>query len=115
MYRVIDVPRLFQVLRDHNFGGGTCRLKIVLEDSFFPENAGAYMVNFQNGRASIANSESYDVEIQLDVSEFSSLVVGAINFKALYDFGLATLSDKSYIALLDRLFAAPKPICFTAF
>ena len=115
MYRVIDVPRLFNVLEDHNFGHVTCRLKISLDDSFFPENAGSYVVHFQNGRASVTHDKQYDVEIQLDVSEFSSLVVGAISFKHLNEYGLVSLSDKSYVDIIDRLFAAPKPICLTEF
>jgi predicted acetyltransferase len=115
MYRVIDVPRLFNVLKDHNFGNVTCRLKITLDDSFFPENEGSYVVHFQDGRASINHNGLFDVEIQLDVSDFSSLVVGAINFKHLYEYGLASLSDESYVDSIARLFAAPKPICFTEF
>lgn len=115
MYRVIDVPRLFQVLKDHNFGEATCRLKITLEDTFLPENAGSYMIHFENGRCSIADGESYDVEIQMDIAEFSSLVVGAINFKVLNEYGLASISNSAYVTILDRLFAAPKPICFTEF
>lgn len=115
MYRVIDVLRLFAVLEDHNFGQVTCRLKITLDDSFFPENAGSYVVYFQDGLASVRRDEAHDVEIQLDISEFSSLIVGAIGFKNLVDYGLAVLSDESYVDLIDRLFSAPKPICFTDF
>ena len=115
MYRIIDVPRLFTVLDDHNFGQVTCRLKITLDDSFFPENAGSYVVHFQAGHALLSHDNLFDVEIQLDVSEFSSLIVGAVSFRNLNDYGLVSLSDESYVDLLNRLFAAPKPICFTEF
>ncbi len=115
MYRVIDVPRLFIALEDHNFGHVTCRLKISLDDSFFPDNDGSYLVHFQDGRASTSQDGLYDVEIQLDVAEFSSLVVGAIRFKDLYEYGLVSLSDETYLDLIDRLFSAPKPICLTEF
>lgn len=115
MYRVIDVPRLLQVLQDHNFGNETCRLKINLADSFFPENAGSYTIHFQDGQSSLADDAVYDVAMAIDVSEFSSLIMGAINFTALVELGLVSLSDSRYIDRLDRLFAAPKPICFTEF
>jgi predicted acetyltransferase len=115
MYRVIDVPRLFNILEDHNFGHVTCQLKISLEEGFFPENAGNYVVHFQDGRVSVTPDEQYDVEIRLNVSQFSSLVVGAISFKHLNEYGLVSLSDMTYVDLLNRLFAAPKPICFTEF
>jgi len=115
MYRIIDAPRLFTVLEDHNFGNVTCRLKISLADSFFPENAGSYVLDFQNGRASVVDEDHGEVEIALDIAEFSSLVVGAVNFNTLYEYGLASLSDNVYVAVIDRLFAAPKPICLTEF
>ncbi len=115
MYRVIDMPRLFYVLCEHNFGGATCRLKILLEDSFFPQNEGEYLIHFQDGRANMVNDGVSDVEMQLDVAEFSSLILGAISFNSLFDYGLVTLSDAGYVGVLDRLFAAPRPLCFTEF
>lgn len=115
MYRVIDARRLFRVLENHNFGDVSCRLKITLDDSFFPQNAGGFVVDFVNGRATVTNGDAHEVAIKLDVAEFSSLVMGAINFKKLFEYGLASISDKAYIVLIDRLFAAPKPICLTEF
>ncbi len=115
MYRVINVPRLFEVLEGHNFGHITYRLKIRLTDSFFPENAGSTIIHFQDGRASRPDDGLFDGEIDLDVAEFSSLVIGAVNFKRLVDYGLAAISDQSAVDLIDRLFAAPKPICLTEF
>ena len=115
MYRVIDLPRLFEVLEGHSFGHVTYRLKIRLADTFFPEHAGSYIFQFQDGRVSRPHNDLFDGEIRLDVAEFSSLVVGAISFKRLVDYGLATISDESAVDLIDRLFAAPKPICLTEF
>ena len=51
MYRVIDVARLWAVLGDHDFGGVTTRLKLDLSDTFLPENAGIYRIDFNAGRA----------------------------------------------------------------
>lgn len=115
MYRVIDVPRLFTVLSDHDFNGQTCRLKITISDSFFPENAGSTTVVFENGRARLAPSASHDAEIQLDVSDFSSLVTGAVGFQRLHTYGRAQLSDPAYLSVIDRIFAAPAPLCMTGF
>lgn len=58
----------------------------------------------------------YGCAVALDVAEFSSLLMGAVGFRSLYDFGLATISDPAYVATVDRIFAADrKPICTTAF
>jgi hypothetical protein len=116
MYRIIDVPRYFQILSDHDFGGQNGRLLITLTDSFLPENVGSTLVAFEDGRATVMAGETADVAIQMDVAEFSSLAVGAIGFHQLYDFKLATISDTHYLPFVDRLFYSPqKPICMTTF
>ena len=121
MYRVIDTPRLFEVLRGHrfgghDFGGQTTTLGITLSDSFLPENAGRYVLRVENGRAALRDGGAADVEIGLDVSSFSSLIVGAVDFARLYGYGLATISDPAAVPLVERLFrAAQRPWCMTHF
>ncbi len=115
MYRVSDVAALFRSLAEHNFNGQTLTLEIMLTDTFLPENAGSTVVVFENGRCHLNPSAQADVTMQIDVSEFSSLVTGAVPFKALFAYGLATLSAPAFVDVIDRLFAAPKPICLTTF
>ncbi len=117
MYRVIDVPRLFEVLQEHDFNGQTCRIKLNLADSFLPENAGEYGLGFENGRFyPLSSSESTDVTIQLDVAEFSSLITGVIGFAQLHQYGLAQISDLRWLETVQRLFwSRQKPLCMTAF
>jgi predicted acetyltransferase len=116
MYHVIDVPGVFAALREHDFGGQSCRLKLMLEDSFLPENAGSTTILFEQGRAQVQDDDAHDVALRLDVADFSSLLVGAISFKRLYSYGRVTLSDPRYVDLLQRLFAVEdKPICLTRF
>lgn len=116
MYRVIDTPRLFDVLRDHDFGGQTATLGLTLTDTFLPENAGRYVLRVANGRATLSDGGAADIEISLNVSDFSSLAVGAIDFARLYGYGLATLSDAAAVPIVDRLFrAGQRPWCMTHF
>jgi predicted acetyltransferase len=116
MYRVIDTRRLFAVLQNHNFGGQSCRLNLSIKDSFWPENEGSTVVHFADGRARLDSGGVYDVAIALDVAEFSSMVVGAVGFKQLYDYGLAQISDDAYIGVVQGLFQAEqKPLCMTKF
>jgi predicted acetyltransferase len=117
MYRVIDIQGLFGLLRDHDFGGQDCRLKLVIRDSFFPENNGATVVHFTRGQPSVHDSASdYDVEVGLDVADFSALIMGSVRFRSLYDYGLAEISEASAIETIDRLFRVEqKPICTTPF
>jgi predicted acetyltransferase len=117
MYRVIDVPRLFAVLRAHDFGGQTCRVRLELADSFLPVNAGAWVLDVQNGRAQLLSAqETADVTMRLDIADFSSLVLGVVTVRELADYHLLTLSDGAYLPVLHRLFFTDnKPICLTPF
>jgi predicted acetyltransferase len=115
MYRVLDVARLFVALEDHDFSGVSCRLKVDLRDSFFPENAGATIVEFINGQVRLAPDVTPEVVLSLDVADFSSLAVGAIGLRKLVEYGLGELSDETYLDCLEKLFSGPKPVCLTQF
>lgn len=116
MYRVIDVERLFAVLDGHDFGGVTTRLRLNLSDTFRPQNAGSYRIDFDAGRATLVDGGPAAVELTLDVSDFSSLAVGAVDFARLHAYGRVTLNDAAHAPLLGRLFRAPaRPWCMTHF
>lgn len=116
MYRVIDVKRLFAVLAEHDFGGHTCALKLSLRDSFLPENAGSTVIHFNDGRPQLQPEGPFDVEIWMDVADFSSMIVGAVAFERLHAYGLAQISDDRFLGTVDRLFHADKkPLCMTNF
>lgn len=116
MYRVIDVPRLFAVLADHDFNGQSCRFTLSLRDSLLPENEGRYGVACVNGRIALTVSQPDDVVVSMDVAEFSSLIIGAIGFNELYRFNLADISDAAYADAIHQLFwTAQKPLCLTSF
>ena len=115
MARVLDVPGIFRALAAHDFNGQNLRLRLTVRDSFLPENDGSLVIAFQNGRATLPESGPHDVEIALDVAEFSSLLMGAVDFQHLYAYNLAEISDPAAVPVVSRLFAAPKPICLTDF
>lgn len=115
MYRVIDVRRAFEVLKDHNFGGLDCRLRIDIEDRFYPENQGSYIIHFEKGIPKLGRND-FEVSICLEISDFSSLIMGVVPFDKLHIYGLAEISDCGYIDIVTRLFAWPeKPVCTTEF
>lgn len=116
MYRVLDVAGLFRALADHDFGGVSLTLAIDLADSFYPANQGRHVIRFADGRATPLPDGPADVTIALDVADFSSLILGVLPFSYLHAHGLATLSDHTRLAEVDRLFrAAVKPVCMTDF
>jgi predicted acetyltransferase len=116
MYRVIDTPRIFGSLKERDFGGQTCWLKLTVEDSFLPENAGSTLLHFEDGRLRLPDDGLHDVEVRMDVAEFSSLLIGTVNFRSLYMYSLTEISGPSYVGVVDRIFAVrDKPICTTPF
>ncbi len=116
MYRIINVPGLFAALSAHDFNEQTCRLKITVHDTFFPENAGSTLVYFEHGQATLPPKGNYDVEIMLNVAELSSLLIGVIDFTQLYAYNLAEISDTTYLQTVTRLFSVERPpVCLTAF
>jgi predicted acetyltransferase len=117
MMRVLDVARLFAAWGDRDFGGQTCRLCITVRDSFMPENDGSTVVYFGNGRAATQfASAPTDVEIILDISDFSSLAIGAVTFRQLHRYGLAHISNPAYLDTVNQLFRTEeKPQCVTVF
>ncbi len=116
MYRVIDTAGLFRALAGHNFGGQTCRLRLTVEDSFLPENAGTLGLRFEAGHVSLEDAGDADAEIRLRVPELSSLVLGTIPFSRLYLYGQAEISDPALVPTVTRLFHADEsPVCMTRF
>ncbi len=116
MYRVTDTRLLFETLKEHDFNRQSCRLKLNITDSFMEENNGSIMVHFTNGKARISEDESYDAAVDMDIADFSSLIVGAVGFKALMKYGLARISDPGYADTVDMIFKqSQKPVCLAMF
>ena len=116
MYRVINIPRLFHALRECNFGNQTCRLKVSVTDTFLPDNGGDFYLQFQRGYPTVTRVAPFDVEISLDIAEFSALMMGCVNFRTLYAYKLAEISNPDYVDTLEALFyTRQKPVCTTIF
>lgn len=115
MYRLLDIPRFFELLVDHDFGGQTLALAIDLEDGFFAQNAGRTTVTFAEGKPAVAAVAQPDVTMSMDVADFSSLALGCVGARTLFDLGLLRLSDERFLPQVARLFSAAPPICLTSF
>jgi predicted acetyltransferase len=116
MYRLVDVAGIFDQLAQHDFGGQTCTLKLMVEDSFLPENAGSTLLRFDGGRMQRQAQGSADLEVRLAIEDLSSLLAGTVTIRALYNYGLAEISDPSHVERLSRLFAVEQqPACSTSF
>ncbi|UCE23821.1 MAG: GNAT family N-acetyltransferase [Candidatus Zixiibacteriota bacterium] len=117
MYRVLNIRQVFRILENHDFGGQSLRLKLRIRDSFLKENDSTLVVHFSQGKPEIKTKNARsDVTLELDIADFSSLILGAVSLKSLYYYGAARISNISFLEPLHRLFATEqKPICMTSF
>jgi hypothetical protein len=115
MYRVTDTRAAIQTLAGARFGDERCLVAITVRDSLLPENDGACLVQFEEGRPRRVEGAGYDVAFALDVADYSSLLMGVIDVTHVYRYGLAEVSDPARLETLDQLFATPaKPFCMAA-
>ncbi|MGG4441419.1 GNAT family N-acetyltransferase [Brevibacillus fortis] len=116
MYRIIDVPGFFRQLTHHQFGSETVNVNLTIRDSFLPENEGTWLIKFVDGRPVLGETVETDVSVQLDIADFSSLVMGVVTARKLYQYGQLELDVPEKLPVLDRLFAVPeKPRSVTTF
>jgi predicted acetyltransferase len=114
MFRISNVAGLFKELHEVNFNDQSITLGINLLDSFLPSNQSKTIVQFEKGYPHVIDDKSItpSLKITMDVSNFSSLMVGAIDVNALCRMGLITLSDSGKQSALEKLFAlSSKPLC----
>jgi len=116
MYRVINMKRLFGTMKKRNFNNQTCKIKINIKDSFFSKNNDSIGLNILKGRLIRVNSGDYEVEVRLDVADFSSLIMGAVDFRSLYEYNPADISSTRYVGPVNSLFLVEKkPMSTTQF
>jgi predicted acetyltransferase len=121
MYRVVDVPRILDPLGERSLeqpeiGAQRCAIRLTIEDSFLPENAASVLLRFERSRLQRLHSGTHDVQIHLDIADFSSLLTGTVSFKSLYRYGMAYISNTDYVDIVTRAFSVERePICMTSF
>lgn len=116
MYRVINNQRLFESLRDYNFNGVTLTLKLNIHDNYYLKNNESLIIQFENGKPKLVASGLNPVEIEMDIAEFSSMVMGVVPFSQLYRYFKAEISDTEFLPVIDKLFfTGEKPVCYTKF
>ncbi|MFC0189676.1 enhanced intracellular survival protein Eis [Fictibacillus aquaticus] len=116
MYRVLDTKRFLHQLSSRNFGGLNGQLKLSINDSFLDENNGPVYASFTEGQIEVIEEGDARVELNMDISDFSSLIMGAVDMKGLLRLGLAEISDEAAADTVGRLFALDsKPVSMISY
>ncbi|MCL2521405.1 MAG: GNAT family N-acetyltransferase [Erysipelotrichales bacterium] len=115
MYRICDVKAFFLDIQDCSFGNLNMKVQFNIKDSFVKDNNKPFFIEFKNGKARMID-DSADVEINIDIAEFSSLIMGCANLKKLIKYGKAQISKAEKLEELSRAFSLDeKPVCVTHF
>lgn len=105
MYKVLDAKALIEELVADHLDAKGLKLKFEVYDSFTQQYQ-----NFVIGAKSNKTDRQTQIEVKMESSAFSSLMVGAFSFRKAVCFGKATISDEDHIDMVDELFSIlPKP------
>ncbi|WP_077622655.1 GNAT family N-acetyltransferase [Sediminibacillus massiliensis] len=119
MYRIINVRGFFEELKEknHRFNQVTISIKLMIYDDLCSENDQPFIVKFRDGEIVEITEEGFsDVELTMFIGEFSSLMMGADNFYSFVKWGLAKVSDESFVHKVNLLFlTSNKPVMTKAF
>ena len=116
MYRVVNAAELVRALAACRFGDLDATLRVVLADAFFAPNAAACVIAFHRGRPEVVDAACRpDVELTIDVADFSALVMGSVRLRPLVGYGRAILSNTEWLTPLDVAFDTVAPQCLTRF
>ncbi|QCR32568.1 enhanced intracellular survival protein Eis [Lysinibacillus sp. SGAir0095] len=116
MYRIINVKGFITYLRHIQYFTPDLKWKLTVTDSFFPENQGEYLLQVKQGFLEIMEEKDYEVEVKIDISELSSLLMGVVSLKELYIYSKVEISHPTFLNVLNTLFnTLDKPMCLTAF
>jgi len=116
MYRIINIEKFIENLGTYPFNNETITVGLNIIDSFIKENSRRVVINFREGKATLSPKEKAEVDLSIEISDLSSLLMGAVSFKKLFNFGRVIVNHTDQVKRLDHLFAnMQKPLCITAF
>ncbi len=118
MYRVLDTEKLFAQMTADSFNNMDVTIGMHLEDDFIDDNTGYYRVTFTPGEAPQVLREQGDIDatIRLGVADFSSMVMGSVDFRSLHLYGRVEIDDERKIDLINRIFhTTTRPYCILPF
>ncbi len=116
MYRIINPIKFFNSFKGKVFNvSKPITVSFEISDIFMNNSKYRFTIAFdKNGHKII--KENADLKISMDIAEFSSMIVGAVDLKTLYKYGLAEIKNSGKIDEINNIFrTADKPLCLTDF
>ncbi|OCA85675.1 hypothetical protein A8F94_12425 [Bacillus sp. FJAT-27225] len=116
MYRILDFDAAVRDLSGRDFNGVTSCFSLKVHNSFDSSEPGIYTLRLDNGYISKADFAEAEFDIEIDISDLSSLLVGAADGARLYQYGKLKISDPAFLKVITKAFRPmEKPICIKPF
>ncbi|MGM9613021.1 MAG: enhanced intracellular survival protein Eis, partial [Butyricicoccus sp.] len=117
MIRLFDIPGYFAVQTHCQYPvSRPFTLALDVTDTFLPENNRVFLLRIEGETVTLADGGASDVTLTTDISDLSSLVIGAIPLRELVRLGRIRLSDKAYLDDIQRAIGwDEKPCNYTYF
>lgn len=109
MYRILDIPAFLEKIEEVSFGTDTVKVGWKVKDSFLNETYESVW-QFTNGRPKSTN-EKAEVTIEMDIADFSSLMMGCVSLSSLLRSGAAVSDGRA----VDLFRYQNQPKCWTFF
>jgi predicted acetyltransferase len=114
MYKIIDIVKFIDQLQLVSQVNSTFKLTVI--DTFNSSEPISHVISVSDRRLHVIQQDQFDFEVEIDISDLSSLLMGSIDVHRLYQYGLLKLNDISYLETLEQIFSQMKePVCMTAF
>lgn len=118
MYKIINIEAFFKQLPSSHFSDLTCEISLIIHDTFQSNQPQKWLLSLEKGGLSIEENDQHETEIEmeLDIADFSSLAMGTIDIHKLFQYGKVKISKPEYVTIIKKLFNhVQKPICTTSF
>lgn len=118
MYRVLDCKGLLMELyeKKHRFGSASLTIGFEIQDDLQGDESKNFNVTFSRGEIQHFYEQTVDTIVRMDISEFSSMIMGAVTFRSLYKWGKAEISNPTFVNQVHDLFYThERPVCTKAF
>ena len=116
MYRMSSPETIADDFSGRNFNDVSASFSLRVHDSFLQEEPAVLHFTLNEGILQEGKEGDSEFEITLDVSDLSSLLMGAVDAGKLYQYGKLTISSPAYLGVMKKAFQADiRPICMTPF
>ena len=117
MVRLLNIPGYFSIQNRCQYPvSQPFTVALDVTDSFLPQNNSVFLLKIEGETVTLVEDEAPNVAVRIDVSDLSSLVIGAVPLRDLVRLGRVHIGDKSYIDDIQRAIGwDEKPVNYTYF